>query len=167
MKKLDLNAMKMLTSNFQTKINLDWTDENGEKLFIEVKGLSLNDFSYLVEKIPHQTILNFVEGFSDKDIEQINDFVIEKTEKSFNDIYYSIIAAGSEQYHQEETLKRILTTPQALVAFKSIMAQTIPQNNEELNEIKQAFDKLGENNGKKLKKVLSCIKDIVEIMASK
>lgn len=167
MKKLDLDNMKILTNDFQNKIELNWKDETGEKLFLEVKGLGLDDFTYLVDNVPKTTLLNFVEGFSSDDVNDINDYVINKTEKSFNDVYYSIIAAGSGQYNKEEDLKKILTTPQALMAFKSIIKQTIPQNKDELAEIKEAFRQMEENKGKKLKSVLRYLMRIVKVLASK
>lgn len=166
MKKINLKEMTLLTSNFKNKIMTNYKDENGEEMFLEVKGLSLDDFGYLVDKIPKNTILNFMEGFSEKEVEDLQEYAMKKAQKSFSDIFYSVIAAGSQQYDEEETLKLLLSTPQALSAFNAIMKQTLPQNQEELDEINGAIDKISENQGKKTKAILNCFKSIVQIMIS-
>lgn len=157
MQKLDLNNMALFTNNYTNKVEIN------DELYLELTGLCLDDLNYLMEKIPSQTILNFVEGFSEQDLEGFEDYVLEKAQKSFTDIFYSVIAAGSKLYHQEQYIKNI-PLPKLIKAFKVVIKQTIPQNKEEMEVVEEALSQIVDDDAKKLKAILKNLKEIIQII---
>lgn len=157
MKKLDLSNMKLFTNNYSNRLVIN------DDFYLELRGLCLDDLSYLIEKIPNQTILNFVEGFSEKELDELEDYALNKAQKSFTDVFYSVIAAASGLYHEEDFIKTI-PLPKLVGAFKIIMKQTIPQNPEEMKDVEDTISAMVKDDAKKLKSILQNLKDLIQIL---
>ena len=158
-----------MSDNFD---NFKMLVRNNDKLVVEdgdmqwkVRGLNLHDLNHLIDVIPRKTLLKFLEGFEDKDIEEIEELIVDKTSSNFIDIYHSIIACGLDAAGEEEQVKFIREVTKVKI-FKLVMQETLPKNNEEMKVVEESVKQLGVNDGKKLKTILKLFLQIIQTLIS-
>ncbi len=130
----------------------------------KVRGLNLNDLNHLIDVIPKKTLLKFIEGFNDKDLEQVEDYIIDTTSESFVDIYNTVIACGLDAAGQEENIQYMREVVKIKI-FKMVMAETLPKNDAEMETITEAVEELGVSDSKKLKTILKLFLQIIKTLA--
>lgn len=139
------NIQALISNNISVEI--DGVD-------FKVRGLNLEDISYMIDFIPKKLLLQFIEGFQDKDIQSIEDYLLSETERNFVEIYHSVVACGLDMRGQEEMISQMKEINK-LEIFYIVLELTLPKNKKEMEILEKTVNNVKAGDAKKLKAIMN------------